>query len=161
MLFPVFFVILQQDVWWLFQNERNVSYQQKQQLQCPWSKARCMWRKSEWKITVASPVFYFPTLGSWLLSQNKNKMFILKQNFTYFTVKITNGVDTITHRFEKADSWFVYLEDCIGIGEYPCYSHYAERLARLKQVPIFKVLARPGRDSNLRNNDLPDMKRAL
>ena len=42
-----------------------------------------------------------------------------------------------------------------------CYSHYAERLARLKQVPIFKVLARPGRDSNHTNNDLSDMKRAL
>ena len=34
-------------------------------------------------------------------------------------------------------------EDCIRIGEFPCYSHYAERLARLKQVPIFKVLAQP------------------
>ena len=52
-------------------------------------------------------------------------------------------------------------EDCIRTGEFPCYSHYAERLARLKQVPIFKVLARPGRDSNHMNNDLPDMKRAL
>ena len=41
------------------------------------------------------------------------------------------------------------------------HSHYDERLARLKQVPIFKVLARPGRDSNHTNNDLPDMKRAL
>jgi len=39
--------------------------------------------------------------------------------------------------------------------------HYAKRLARLKQVPIFKVLARPGRDSNHTNNDLPDLKRAL
>ena len=39
-------------------------------------------------------------------------------------------------------------EDCIGIGEFPCYSHYAESLTRLKQVPIFKVLLRPGRDSN-------------
>ena len=28
-------------------------------------------------------------------------------------------------------------EDCIRIGEFPCYSHYAERLARLKQAPIF------------------------
>jgi len=27
-------------------------------------------------------------------------------------------------------------EDSICIGEFPCYSHYAERLARLKQVPI-------------------------
>jgi len=35
-----------------------------------------------------------------------------------------------------------------GIGEFPCHSHYAERLARLKQVPIFKVVVRPGRDSN-------------
>ena len=52
-------------------------------------------------------------------------------------------------------------EDCIRIGEFPCYSHYAERLARLKQVPIFKVLARPGRDSKHTNNDLPGMKRAL
>ena len=32
-----------------------------------------------------------------------------------------------------------------------CCSHYAERLARLKQVPIFKFLARPGRDSNHTN----------
>jgi len=39
-------------------------------------------------------------------------------------------------------------EDCIGIGEFPCYSHYAEPLARLKQVPILKVLVWPGRDSN-------------
>jgi len=39
-------------------------------------------------------------------------------------------------------------EDCIRVGEFPCYSHYAERLVRLKQVPIFKVLVRPGRDSN-------------
>ena len=43
----------------------------------------------------------------------------------------------------------------------PYYSHYAEGLARLKQVPICKVMARPGRDSNHVNNDLPDMKRAL
>jgi len=35
-------------------------------------------------------------------------------------------------------------------------SHYA--LARLTQVPIFKVLVRPGRDSN---HDLPDTKQAL
>ena len=34
-------------------------------------------------------------------------------------------------------------EDCIRIGEFPCYSHHAERLARLKQVLIFKVLVRP------------------
>ena len=39
-------------------------------------------------------------------------------------------------------------EDCIRIGEFPCYSHHDERLARLKQVPIFKVLVRLGRDSN-------------
>jgi len=39
--------------------------------------------------------------------------------------------------------------------------NYVERLARLKQVPVFKVLARPGRDSNHANNDLPDMKWAL
>jgi len=39
-------------------------------------------------------------------------------------------------------------EDCIRIGEFPCYSHYAERLARLKQVPIFKVLVLPSRDPN-------------
>jgi len=31
--------------------------------------------------------------------------------------------------------------------EFFCFSHYGERLARLKQVPIFKVLVRPGRDS--------------
>ena len=51
--------------------------------------------------------------------------------------------------------------DCIRVGEFPCYSHYAERLARQKQVPILKFVARPGRDSNHTNNDLPDMKRAL
>ena len=43
-------------------------------------------------------------------------------------------------------------EDCICIGEFPCYSHYTESLARLKQVPIFKVLVDcrflPGRDLN-------------
>ena len=39
-------------------------------------------------------------------------------------------------------------EDCIRIGELPCYSHYAERLARLELVPIFKVLLRTGRNSN-------------
>jgi len=49
-------------------------------------------------------------------------------------------------------------KDCIPIGEFPCYRQYVERLARLKQVPMFKVLVRPGRDSN---NDLPDTKRAL
>ena len=40
------------------------------------------------------------------------------------------------------------VEDCIHIAEFPCCSHYAKRLARLKQDPIFKVLIRPGRDSN-------------
>jgi len=39
-------------------------------------------------------------------------------------------------------------EDCIHIGELPCYCHYADRLARLKQLPIFKVLVQPGRNSN-------------
>ena len=34
-------------------------------------------------------------------------------------------------------------EDCIRIGEFPCYSHYAERLARPQQIPIFKVLIQP------------------
>jgi len=37
-------------------------------------------------------------------------------------------------------------------------SRYAERLARLKQVPIFKVFVRPGRYSNYAP---PDTKRAL
>jgi len=41
-----------------------------------------------------------------------------------------------------------YDEDCIRIGEFPCCSHYAERLARVKQVPIFKVLVRPCGDAN-------------
>jgi len=31
-------------------------------------------------------------------------------------------------------------EDYIHIGEFPCYSHYAECFAKLKQVPIFEVL---------------------
>jgi len=35
-------------------------------------------------------------------------------------------------------------EDRIRIGEFPCYSHHAGRLARLKQVPR----SWPGRDSN-------------
>jgi len=48
-----------------------------------------------------------------------------------------------------------------ALDEFPCYSHCAEHLARLKQVPIIKVLARPDRDSNHSSNDLPDMKRAL
>ena len=34
-------------------------------------------------------------------------------------------------------------EDCIRIGVFPCFSHYAERLDRLEQVPIFKVLVPP------------------
>ena len=32
--------------------------------------------------------------------------------------------------------------------EFPSYSHYAERLARQKLVPIFKVLVLSGRDTN-------------
>jgi len=34
-------------------------------------------------------------------------------------------------------------KDCIHAGKFPCYSHYAERLARLKQIPMFKVLVQP------------------
>jgi len=34
-------------------------------------------------------------------------------------------------------------EDCTYVGEFQCYSHYAERLARVKQVPLFKILVRP------------------
>ena len=39
-------------------------------------------------------------------------------------------------------------EDCIHIGEFPCYRHYGERLVKLEQVPVFKVLVWPGWDSN-------------
>ena len=31
---------------------------------------------------------------------------------------------------------------------YACYSHYTERLAKVKQVPFLNVLARPDRDPN-------------
>jgi len=31
-------------------------------------------------------------------------------------------------------------QEAIHFGVFPCYCHYAERLARLEQVPIFKVL---------------------
>jgi len=48
-----------------------------------------------------------------------------------------------------------------ALEKFPATVIIAERLARLKQVPIFKVLALPGRDSNHTNNELPDMKRAL
>ena len=48
-----------------------------------------------------------------------------------------------------------------ALENFPATVNYAERLARLTQVPILEVLTRPGRDSNHTNNDLPDMKRAL
>jgi len=50
-------------------------------------------------------------------------------------------------------------EDCLG--EFPCYSHYAERLARLKQVPICKAWYDPAEIGSTPNYDLPDAKRAL
>ena len=51
-------------------------------------------------------------------------------------------------------------EDRIRIGEFPCYSHHAGRLARLKQVPIFKVLTRP-RFEPRRTTTYRNTKRAL
>jgi len=45
--------------------------------------------------------------------------------------------------------------------EFPCYSHYAECLAKLKQVPIFKVLDDPTEIQTMPNCDLPGVKWAL
>ena len=77
-------------------------------------------------------------LGCW-----RDRPFSNRTNFVF---------DEVIPMVKQWATWPDSDEDCIRIGEFPCYSHYAERLARLKQVPIFKVLARPG---------LSDMKRAL